>query len=217
MMRVLAVCTGTAQPVAAKSGRTGHFKTPQMGAVEVSTLGLAQDTIVDTDHHGGPEQAVYVFTEDDRIWWENTLGTPLPAGYFGENLLVDGLSSADLGLGDTLDIGPVTLQITAPRIPCSTFIARTGRADAVQLFFASARPGAYARVLRRGAISAFDQVTHTPFDGPRITIPENLGAWKAKFPDLDLLRRALEIPAHEGLHAIARKRLANCDAHPILD
>ena len=47
-------------------------------------------------------------------------------------------------------------------------------------------------------------VDHIPFDGPRITVVENMQAYQDKFRDHDFLRRALEVPAHHKLHEIAR-------------
>jgi MOSC domain-containing protein YiiM len=67
-VKVLAACIGTAQPIVAKSGMTGYFKAPQAGGVTVGPNGLAGDTIVDRKHHGGPQQAVYIFSEADRDW-----------------------------------------------------------------------------------------------------------------------------------------------------
>lgn len=206
-MKVLAICAGKAQPIAGKSGLTGHFKTPQSGAVRVDIYGVEGDTIVDTAHHGGREQAIYIFGEADRVWWEDALGHPTPAGYFGENLLIDGLCSADLCLGDILDVEGVSLQITAPRIPCVTFNNRIGDPKGISKFIASGRPGAYARVLRQGNISAFDTVTHTPWVGARISIPEHLDRFINGKMDAAYLRTALTIPAHAELHNIARKKL----------
>jgi len=150
---------------------------------------------------------VYLFGEDDRVWWEQELGHPVPAGYMGENLLIDGIASADLGLGDILSVGEVMLQITAPRIPCVTFNNRIGDPLGIRKFLASGRPGAYARVLKPGHVSAFDPVNHMLWEGERITIPEHLDHYTNNTMDLDYLRRALTIPAHEGLHQIAKDRI----------
>lgn len=207
-MKVLAVCTGKPQPIAGKSGTTGHFKEPQLGAVRIDIYGLEGDTIVDTQHHGGREQAVYIFGEKDRVWWEDALGHPAPAGYFGENLLIDNLASADLGLGDIVQVGAVTLQITAPRIPCVTFNNRIKNPKGIRMFLNSGRPGAYARVLKKGDVTAWDAVTHTPWQGERITIPEHLDRYTNSTMDLPYLRKALTIPAHEELHQIAKDRIA---------
>lgn len=206
-MRVLAVCTGSAQPIRAKSGRTGHYKTPQAGAVTVGVTGLHSDTIVDTAHHGGPEQAVYVVGEADRIWWEQILKRPLPAGFFGENLLIDDLACADLALGDVLEAGDVTLQITAPRIPCVTWNVRIGDPRGVKMFNDAARPGAYARVLRKGAVTAFDPVVHIPFDGARVSIPDHFERYVNDRMDAAYFRLLLRIPCHAAIHEMARNHL----------
>ena len=207
-MKLLAVCTGTAQPIAAKSGRTGHFKTPQLGAVHIGPTGLAGDQIVDVAHHGGPEQAVYLFGEADRLWWQTTLGTPLPAGYFGENLTLDGIASDDLALGDILEVGAVRLQITAPRIPCVTFNARTGRKDGIDLFYQSRRPGAYARVLRAGDVTAWDPVAHQPFDGPRISVAAHLDAFRNRRNDPTYWAPLRDVPAHAQIVEMAHQIVA---------
>lgn len=207
-MKVLAVCTGAPRKIAVKSGQTGHFKVPQSGAVTFQETGLEGDTIVDTAHHGGPEQAVYIMGEDDRRWWEPHLGMPLPAGFFGENLLIDRLACADLALGDVLEVGDVSLQITAPRIPCVTWNARIGGPNGVRLFNTIARPGAYARVLRKGVVSAFDEVTLQPFDGERVSIPTHFRRFVASDMDADYLRLMLTIPCHAAIHEMARDRLA---------
>ncbi len=207
-LRILAVCTGQAHPIKAKSGRTGHFKTPQSGAVEVTKHGLRDDCIVDVKHHGGLEQAVYIFGEEDRLWWEKELSTPTPAGFFGENLLIDDLASAQMCLGDVFEIGDVRLQITAPRIPCVTFAARIGDPKGVKRFHEASRPGAYARVLKTGHIQALDPVVHRPFKGERITVAENMRQYVHGFKDLAFLRRLVTVPVHEQGMALAREKLA---------
>ena len=207
-MILLAVCTGSPSPVAAKSGMTGHRKVAEPGAVAVGPLGLAGDSIVDTRHHGGPDQAVYLVGEVDRLWWQDALGRTLPPGWLGENLLIDGIATGTLCLGDRLQVGAVLLEITAPRTPCATFASVTGRADAINMFFDAARPGAYARVLQPGTVRAGDSVTRTPFPGARISLAENLAATRAGLRDAAFLARALTVPAHAELHRIARARLA---------
>lgn len=210
-MKVLAVCIGEPRPIAAKSGKTGHFKTPVAGAVPLTPLGLEGDTIVDRKHHGGPEQAVYVLTEDDRLWWESELGHPCPAGYFGENLLIDGIDGADLCIGDIISTDSVKLQITAPRIPCVTFAARIGDPQGVKRFHKAGRPGAYARVLKPGSIEAFDPISFLPYEGERISVAENMRAFVAGFPDRDFLERLLTTPAHADGIRMAKEKLG---AHP---
>jgi MOSC domain-containing protein YiiM len=56
--------------------------------------------IVDKKHHGGVDQAVYIYTRPDLDWWSAELGQKLAPGTFGENLLLSDLLSAELCLGD---------------------------------------------------------------------------------------------------------------------
>jgi MOSC domain-containing protein YiiM len=41
--------------------KTGIFKFPADGPVKVTKLGLEGDVIVSKKHHGGPDQAIYVY------------------------------------------------------------------------------------------------------------------------------------------------------------
>lgn len=57
-------------------------------------------------------------------WWSFEKGQTLLPGTFGENLTISELESASFCVGDRLKVGAVTLEITAPRIPCATLAAR---------------------------------------------------------------------------------------------
>lgn len=214
MHRLQSVSTGRPHPIPAKSGVTGHFKDAQDSA-RITTHGLVGDHISDTANHGGPDQAVYLLGEADQQWWSRALGQILKPGYMGENLVISGLASADLALGDTLEIGEVRLQITAPRIPCVTFAARIGRPDGVKMFRASGHPGAYARVLQEGDVTPQMPVTHRPFGGDRISVAAHLEAYSEGINDAAYLQRLLEIPAHAAIHADVRRRLADGGTTPI--
>lgn len=205
-MRVGAVCTGRAMPIAAKSGMSGIDKRPAAGPVELREDGLEGDTIVDRDNHGGPDQAVLLVGSIDRAAWSRVLGRALVPGFFGENLLVEGLDTAALCLGDMLEIGAVRLQVTAPRVPCATFAARVGDPKAVRLFYEIAQPGAYARVLRTGVLAADMPVHLVRHDGETVGITENLEAYRRGFDDPTLLERMARTPAHAALHAVAKSR-----------
>jgi MOSC domain-containing protein YiiM len=205
-MNLLGIQIGKAEPTTAKSGLTGHFKKP-VPTAQITDQGLVGDVICDTKHHGDVDQAVYIFGEDDRLWWETHLARPTPPGFFGENLLISDLCSADLVIGDTLEIGDVLLQITSPRIPCATYAAHIGSGKAIKDFYAAERPGAYARVLRGGSVRTDMPVQRQPYVGTQLTIIDNMRAYLGGFSDMDFLRDALKVPAHYKLHAEAAMRL----------
>lgn len=205
-MELLGIQIGKAEPTPAKTGMTGHFKTPTDFA-QIEEHGVVGDVICDLANHGGVDQAVYIFGEPDRIWWANHLERDTPPGFFGENLLISDLCTADLVIGDILTVGAVMLQITSPRIPCETYATHIGSGQAIKQFYKAARPGAYARVLRTGSVKIGAQVTLTAYDGDRITLVENMTEYLSNFVDEKFLSRVLQVPAHYKLHDLARQRL----------
>jgi MOSC domain-containing protein YiiM len=167
MLYIMSVNVGQAERIdgAKASGITGIFKRPVEGRAVVERLGLAGDHIADTENHGGEDQAIYIYTRPDYAWWSAHLGRDLPPGTFGENLLLSDLESASLCVGDRLHIGDaagdaaVTLEITAPRIPCVTLAARMGDPTFVKRFVGAERFGVYCRVLHAGTVGRGDSVT----------------------------------------------------------
>lgn len=173
-MYLVSVNVGEVRPIArAKpSGKTGIFKQPVDGPVAISSLGLDHDAIVDTENHGGFDQAVYLFTQPDYAWWSAHLDAPLAPGTFGENLLLSEMESGAWHIGDRFAVGEVLLEITAPRTPCVTLAARMNDPRFVKRFRAAERPGAYCRVIRPGMVQRGNAVQYTPFAGVQISVAE---------------------------------------------
>ncbi len=209
-MHILSVNVGQRTPIAnAKaSGITGIYKNPADGPVVVTPLGLDGDFIADTKHHGGIDQAVYVYGTADYDWWAAELGRPLAPGTFGENLTVAGLASGELAVGDRLRLGEVVLEVTAPRIPCATLAARMGDPAFVKRFRAAERPGAYCRVIREGLVAAGEAVALEPFAGPRLGLPESFRDFYTKAWDEAKLRRHLAAPIDIRSRAYLEELLA---------
>ncbi len=151
-MRLVSVNIGQEQALshAKASGKTGIYKRHISTPVPVTAAGLQGDVICDTKNHGGVDQAVYVYGVPDYQWWSQELGHDVAPGTFGENLTVTDLESAEVSIGDRLRIGPVVLEVTAPRIPCVTLARRMDDPAFLKRFRAAERPGVYCRVLREG-------------------------------------------------------------------
>ena len=164
-MKLVSVNVGKAQPIAAKSGRTGIYKRPHTEPVRVTTNGLQNDAICDTDNHGGPDQAVYIYGLSDYAWWSETLGRTLEPGTFGENLTMEGFESAKSNVGDRFLVGDTVLEVTAPRLPCVTLATRMGDPAFVKRFRYAERPGVYCRVLQEGFVQVGDEVRLEPHQG----------------------------------------------------
>lgn len=163
-MKLTSVNVATPQPIDGKSGLSGIFKLPQSGPVAIHPLGLENDAIVDTENHGGLDQAVYIYGLPDYDWWAEQLGHEVPPGTFGENLTFSELASASIRVGDQFEIGEVLLEVTYPRIPCVTLARRMNDPKFVKKFHKARRPGIYARVLREGSVAAGMDVLHRPAD-----------------------------------------------------
>lgn len=173
---------------------TGIFKIPTHHAVRVTRLGLEGDVIMSKKHHGGPDQAVYVYGEGDYEWWSNELGMSIAPGTFGENLTIRELESAAFNIGDYLQIGGVTLQVTAARIPCRTFATRMNDPQWVKRFRQAERPGLYCRVIRDGFIQAGDPVSIERYEGETLSVAEMFREYYEKDKNEETLRRQLNAP-----------------------
>lgn len=194
------VNVGAPRPNPYKDTRaTGIDKHPQDGPVEVRSpgpkttglgSGLVGDFIGDAKHHGGDEQALYAFAREDLDDWETRLERPLSNGFFGENLTTTGLDVNDARMGERWRIGDdVVLEVTSPRIPCSTFRGWINEEGWVKTFTREARPGAYLKILTPGTVRAGDEieVIHRPDHDVTVSL-----VFRALTTERALLPRLLE-------------------------
>jgi len=198
-----------------RTERTGIFKLPTDESVRVTKLGLEGDVIVSKKHHGGPDQAVYVYGTGDYAWWSQELGQDIAPGTFGENLTISALESAQFNIGDYLHIEEVTLQVTAPRIPCNTFAGRMKDPQWVKRFRHAERPGLYCRVIQEGLVKAGDPVSMERYGGDTISIPEMFVDYYKKNKNEETLRRHLRAPiairARRDLEKELQQRVSQLD------
>jgi MOSC domain-containing protein YiiM len=208
MASLVAVCIGRAEHIQGYSPLTGINKQPVAGPVHLDAQGIAEDAILDRKHHGGRDQAIYVYFEDDYDWWARHGVTPAP-GLFGENLVISGAASANTAIGDRFAIGNAVLEVTYHRTPCMTFAARMGDKFWVKRFHKANRPGAYCRVLVPGAVEAGMDVTITPYEGERITVSDLMAFDVTKDIPVAFMRRAVTTPIREKTRFKYETRLAD--------
>jgi MOSC domain-containing protein YiiM len=214
-MQVLSINIGHAQPLDPNnpSRTSGIFKTPAVGPVQITVTGVSGDVIVNTQNHGGVDQAVYVYGRPEYDAFERELGYTLPNGIFGENLTLSGFESAACTIGDRLSIGEVVLEITAPRTPCESLNARMGDNQFVKRFFAADRPGCYCRVIVPGTIQAGDAVTYQPYHRAGIRIVDAHQIMRpGQTHTTDTIRRFLAEPIHIRLRTYLEAELAQREA-----
>ena len=139
-------------------GRTGIDKRSVAGPVEFKNNGVAGDRIIDTNVHGGYDQAVYAYATEDARWWEKEIGEEISAGRFGENLTTEGIDVNAALVGEKWKIGSVVLEVSQPRIPCRVFAGFWKRATLIKDFTQAGRPGAYLRIIQEGTAKAGDAI-----------------------------------------------------------
>lgn len=172
MARIVSVQTGAARPLMVGGRRvlSAIGKVPVNGPVAVRPLGLEGDEQADLSVHGGLDKAVYAYPVEhlpDWQAWRRERGVsmfeePLPFGFAGENLSVEGLREAEVWIGDEWAIGDLVLRVTAPREPCAKFNAVTGLPDAGRLMVDACSCGWYLAVVQPGSVEAGLEVEVRP-------------------------------------------------------
>ncbi len=168
MAELLAVCrVHVLHPDTGTVGVTAIDKRPVDGRVKVRPFGLYADVQADRADHGGPDQAVYAYAQEDADFWSAELGREVTPGLFGENLRLRGLDVNRAVIGERWQVGSALLEVTQPRVPCQTFGRRLGEQRWVRRFAQANRTGAYLRVVENGEIGAGDtvDVVQTPVHG----------------------------------------------------
>ena len=171
-MRVLSVNTGSARPlrIGGRNFLSAIGKSPVSGPVSAGPLGLQGDEQADLSVHGGLDKAVYAYPVEHLPFWQarrlehgaSLFDEPLPAGFMGENLSIEGLLEADVWIGDELRFPDCVLRVTAPREPCYKFNAVMGLNMAGKLMMERCCPGFYLAVVQAGSIEAGQPFELTP-------------------------------------------------------
>ena len=187
---------------AKKVGITGIDKRPVDHPVAVRApgpktaglhSGLVGDQIFDVAHHGGDDQAVYVYAREDLDVWAAELGRELPGGVFGENLTTSGLDVTGALIGERWRIGAdLVLEVSVPREPCNTFARWMDVPGWLKTFTNRAVPGTYLRVIAPGEVRAGDEIVVEHRPAHEVTVGV---AFRAMTVERELLPRLLDAPA----------------------
>ena len=159
--RIAAVQIGPIRPLGPKAVPSAIVKTPVAGPVAVGPLGLAGDAQGDPQRHGGVDKAVHVYPMAHYAVW--ALDLPAQAnrftpGAFGENIVLDGWTEADVCIGDLFRLGSALVELSQARQPCWKLNLRFGLPDMARRVQDSGRTGWYLRVLVPGSVAAGDRM-----------------------------------------------------------
>jgi MOSC domain-containing protein YiiM len=115
-----------------------------------------------------------------------------------------GLDVNDARIGERWRIGEeVVLQVTAPRIPCSTFRGWMAEKGWAKTFTAAGRPGAYLKVIASGIIKAGDPIEIIDRPDHRVSITM---MFKSTTTERELLPQLLAAEAYLDSETIEMAR-----------
>jgi ferredoxin-NADP reductase/MOSC domain-containing protein YiiM len=197
MGRLLSVNVGLPRDVTwqGKAVHTGIWKAPVQGPRMVRRLNIDGDGQGDLAGHGGERRAVFVYQMDSYRYWQNHLGrNDFVYGQFGENFTVDGLSDAEVCIGDRYRIGGALFEVTQPRVTCYRLGIRLNEPEMAALVVKHGRPGFYFRVLEEGEVEAGDEITQVASGPERMSVSEIDALLYMPGHSRDRLERALRIP-----------------------
>ena len=126
----------------------------------VTIDGLEGDWQKNRKHHGGPERALCLYSQEliDQLALE---GHPIFPGAVGENVTISGLDWRLMQPGIRIAVGEVIAVITAFTVPCSTIRGAFSDERSVRIS-EKLFPGwsrVYARVEKEGELAVGDEVT----------------------------------------------------------
>ena len=135
-------------------------KLPAVGLQNVTLMGFEQDSQADLRFHGGIDKALHHYCADHYTHWqeEGQMAKGIRPAAFGENISTSGLDECNLCIGDILEFGTSTVQISQGRQPCWKLNAYTENPKMVSLFTTTARTGWYYRALGIGVAAVGDQI-----------------------------------------------------------
>lgn len=197
-MRLLSVNVGmpASYLIDGRQVTTGVFKWPAPGSIMVRRLGAAGDGQATQPNHGGPDQALSVYSTDHYRFWSERFGRDdLSYGIFGENLTVDDAGTeAEVCIGDVFAIGSATVQVTHPRVPCFRLSYRLGLPLFHDEQLQCGRIGYLMRVLKEGEIVAGDEIVLLERDPEPVSVADCIAATLLEEDMPDVLSRLDRLP-----------------------
>ena len=209
---IRAVLVGRCAPLGRHGVPSGIDKRPVDAAVDVTFTGLSGDEQGDRKNHGGPEKAIHHYAFDHYAVWRGEFPALAPRlavpGAFGENISTDGMTEADVCIGDVYRIGSTLLQVSQGRQPCWRLNERFGMPAMARQVQEQGRTGWYYRVIEQGRIAAGDRIRLVDRPAPRWTVKRILDVLYRDTLNADDLARLSALPQlAESWRKLCRGRL----------
>jgi MOSC domain-containing protein YiiM len=135
--------------------RSGFYKMPVEGPVELLIDTIVGDGVADRVNHGGVDKAVLAYSVDHHANWCAELSmTKIEPGAFGENLSIEGADESNVCVGDVYRVADVELEVSQPRQPCWKLSRRWRLRELPARVVETGRTGWYLRVRKTGQLWA---------------------------------------------------------------
>ncbi len=209
--RIAAVQIGPVRPLGPMAVPSAIVKVPVAGSVAVGPLGLTGDAQGDPQRHGGVDKALHIYPLAHYAVWAQDLAAQanrFTPGAFGENIVLDGWTEADVCIGDIFRLGSALVELSQARQPCWKLNLRFGLPDMARRVQYSGRTGWYLRVLVPGAVAAGDRMTLTARPNPGWDLARVQRLLYRDAPDRDALAEFADLAGlSASWRALAMRRL----------
>ena len=161
-MKVVSVNIGERKKVQwrKKTIETGIFKYPVKRAIFLDVENVKGDSIVNREHHGGIDQAVYLYGEQHYQYFKELFpDQDWQYGMFGENITITNFDETKIHIGATYQLGETKIEVTKPRQPCMKLGVRFNDQKIVKDFWNSTKSGVYFKILETGNVNVGDELT----------------------------------------------------------
>jgi len=159
----------------------------------LSQDGFHGDGVGDLKHHGGLDRAICIYPYEHYAYWQDAFDEALPEGVFGENLTVTGMLETDVHIGDIFKVGEAVMQVTQPRVPCSTITKRTGNPRLLQQIVEHGYTGFLCRVLEEGIVRSDSEIDLLERHSGKYSIAFCNNAYFNRLQDIESMEKLLTV------------------------
>lgn len=160
-MKVISVNLGERKQVQwrKKVIETGIFKYPVNQPIYLDEEEVRGDAICNRVHHGGINQAVYVYGEQHYPYFKELYpDLDWQYGMFGENITMTDFDETKIHVGSIYQLGEAKIEVTKPRQPCMKLGVRFNNQKIVKDFWHSTKSGVYFKILEKGNVNVGDEL-----------------------------------------------------------
>lgn len=193
--KILGVFAGKIKEIP-NHGETGIIKHP-LEKLLIRKHSIDQDEIANQKYHGGDMRVVHHYSHQNYNYLKNKfpeISDRFSPGSFGENIVTEELTEAELNIGDIYSLGTAKVQLTVPRRPCATINLAYDDNRILKEVMLAGRTGWFYRVLEEGEVKTGDDLVflERPFPDMPLSKLYDQGYGKNRFDDLAFLKKCLE-------------------------